>query len=82
MRHRAVRLLALTATGALALGAAPSPTPPAFERSIEAGAPRGEVAGDEDRPWTERHPSLLWGGLLAVVVALGGLTWRALHVAG
>lgn len=39
------------------------------------------VAADEDRPWTERHPSLLWGGLVAVVVALGVLTWRALRLA-
>ena len=30
-------------------------------------------------PWTERHPELLWGGLLAVVAALGLLTWRALR---
>jgi hypothetical protein len=30
-------------------------------------------------PWTERHPALLWTGLLAVAGALGGLTWRALR---
>lgn len=30
-------------------------------------------------PWTERHPALLWGGLLVVVAALGALTWRALR---
>jgi hypothetical protein len=29
-------------------------------------------------PWSERHPALLWTGLLAVVAALGLLTWRAL----
>jgi hypothetical protein len=47
------------------------------------GPPRRlAVAGDEDRPWTERHPSLLWGGLLAVVVALGALTYGALRRAG
>ena len=33
-------------------------------------------------PWTERHPSLLWGGLLAVVLALGALTYGALRRAG
>jgi hypothetical protein len=32
-------------------------------------------------PWTERHPVLLWVGLLLVVVALGALTWRALRAA-
>jgi hypothetical protein len=29
-------------------------------------------------PWTERHKSILWGGLVAVVLLLGGVTWRAL----
>jgi hypothetical protein len=33
----------------------------------------------EGLPWTERHPALLWAGLLAVVVALGGLTLAALR---
>jgi hypothetical protein len=47
------------------------------------GPPRRlAAAGDGSLPWTERHPSLLWGGLLAVVVALGALTWRALRPAG
>jgi len=47
------------------------------------GPPRRlAAAGDGDRPWTERHPSLLWGGLLAVVVALGALTYEALRRAG
>jgi hypothetical protein len=30
-------------------------------------------------PWSERHPSLLWAGLIAVVAALGALTYRALR---
>ena len=42
---------------------------------------RASPAGD-DLPWTERHPALLWTGLLAVVVALGGLTSAALRRAG
>jgi hypothetical protein len=29
-------------------------------------------------PWTERHPVLLWAGLLMVVAALAAVTWRAL----
>jgi hypothetical protein len=36
-------------------------------------------AGRREPPWTERHPGLLWGGLLVVVVALGGLTYGALR---
>jgi len=32
-------------------------------------------------PWTERHPVLLWAGLLMVVAALGAVTWRALRSA-
>jgi hypothetical protein len=30
-------------------------------------------------PWSERHPALLWAGLVAVVAALGALTYRALR---
>ena len=33
-------------------------------------------------PWTERHPALLWVGLVATVVALGLVTRRALRAAG
>jgi Protein of unknown function (DUF3999) len=36
-----------------------------------------------DRPaWTERHPALLWVGLVATVVLLGLVTRRALRAAG
>lgn len=42
---------------------------------------RASASGDL-LPWTERHPALLWTGLLAVVVALGGLTLAALRRAG
>jgi len=47
----------------------------------ELGPPvRREVVADV-LPWTERHPVLLWAGLLLVVAALGALTWRALRAA-
>ena len=46
-----------------ALGA-PQPMPPA-------PAP--------ERPWTERHPRLLWIGLIGAVLALGSVTWRVLR---
>ncbi len=34
------------------------------------------------RPWTERHPGLLWSGLFAAVAILGMITWRALAKSG
>jgi hypothetical protein len=43
---------------------------------------RRAAAAPAPPPWTERHPALLWAGLLAVVVALGGLTFAALRRAG
>jgi len=45
------------------------------------GPARPLAPGQDARPWTERHPRLLWIGLLAVVAALGSVTWRALRVA-
>jgi hypothetical protein len=32
-------------------------------------------------PWSERHPALLWTGLLVVVAVLAFVTWRALRLA-
>lgn len=49
----------------------------AVEASL--GHPRRTLPPAEDWPWTERHPALLWGVLSAVVLVLGGLTWRALR---
>jgi hypothetical protein len=40
---------------------------------------RTTPAATKAPPWTERHPALLWAALVAVVVALGGLTLRALR---
>jgi hypothetical protein len=41
------------------------------------------MAADAARPaWTDRHPALLWAGLVVAVGVLGGLTWRALQAAG
>jgi hypothetical protein len=49
--------------------------------TAELGPPiRRDVVADV-LPWTERHPVLLWVGLLLVVATLGALTWRALRSA-
>jgi hypothetical protein len=37
---------------------------------------------EERPPWTERHPALLWAGLVIAVVVLGLVTRRALRAAG
>jgi len=57
------------------------PDPPAWlagamPAGLAAAAPR--VAQAPSVPWTERHPALLWAGLLGAVAALGALTWSAL----
>ena len=56
---------AFAAEAAKAVLGAPAPLSP------DAGRP----------PWTERHPGLLWAGLVASVLALAALTWRALRTA-
>lgn len=53
----------------------------AADATLDPVTVRRGATGDE-RPWTERHPALLWVGLLAVVAALGALTWRALRHRG
>jgi len=57
---------------AWAASAAPAALAPAARRAPEAVA----------LPWSERHPAVLWVGLLAAVAALGALTWGALRRAG
>lgn len=49
--------------------------------SARLGPPVSRPAPAQTLPWTERHPALLWAGLVAVVAALGALTWRALRSA-
>jgi hypothetical protein len=44
---------------------------PPVRRRVEADVP----------PWSERHPVLLWAGLLVVVAGLAFVTWRALRLA-
>ncbi len=74
----------------------PAEAPPEFDLARTAGdpaafgasavevrlqEPRALAAGADTRPWTERHPRLLWTALLLVVAALGAVTWRALRAA-
>jgi hypothetical protein len=72
--------------GAAELGAPTYDLPRTLDEDPEAvaaglGPPiRREVVADV-LPWTERHPVLLWVGLLLVVAVLGALTWRALRSA-
>jgi hypothetical protein len=40
------------------------------------------VAAAASPPWTERNPAAVWAALVAVVGALGAVTWRALRTAG
>lgn len=35
----------------------------------------------DDRPWSERHPTVLWGAILAAVAILGGIAVRSLKTA-
>jgi len=37
----------------------------------------GYVARQDMRPYTERHPELLWVGLLAVIGVLGSMALRS-----
>jgi hypothetical protein len=32
----------------------------------------------DDRPWSERHPAVLWGAIVAAVLVLGALALRSL----
>lgn len=65
--------LARTAGDLAAFAAAAAPAALDEPRVVEAGE-----AGAA-KPWTERHPALLWGGLVAVILALGAVTWQALR---
>lgn len=48
-------------------------------RTARLGAPYSLAGPTQEVPWTERHPGLVWGGLLAVVAALAAVTWNALR---
>ncbi len=35
----------------------------------------------DDRPWSERHPAVLWAAIIAVVLLLGGIAFRSVKSA-
>ncbi|HXN22747.1 MAG TPA: DUF3999 family protein [Candidatus Dormibacteraeota bacterium] len=35
----------------------------------------------DDRPWSERHPAVLWGAIIAAVLILGGIAIRSMKMA-
>jgi hypothetical protein len=50
-------------------------------REATLGAAVAVAPTEVARPWTDRHPGLLWGGLVAVIAALAALTRQALRSA-
>jgi hypothetical protein len=53
----------------------------AAAREVRLGAATRRASAGARIPWTERHPLLIWIGLLAVVAVLSLVTWRALRAA-
>ena len=41
----------------------------------------GYTGRPDDRPWSERHPAVLWSAILAAVVILGGIAVRSIRSA-
>jgi hypothetical protein len=41
----------------------------------------GYTGRPDDRPWSERHPAVLWAAILAAVAILGGIAMRSLKSA-
>jgi len=46
------------------------------------GTPVRRRVAPPEVPWTDRHPAILWTGLVFAAASLGALTWRALRTAG
>jgi hypothetical protein len=41
----------------------------------------GHTGRPDDRPWSERHPAVLWAAILAAVAILGGIAVRSIKTA-
>jgi hypothetical protein len=41
----------------------------------------GYTGRPDDRPWSERHPAVLWTAILAAVALLGGIAMRSIKAA-
>jgi hypothetical protein len=42
---------------------------------------QGYTGRPDDRPWSERHPALLWGAIVAAVLVLGSMAFRSMRSA-
>ena len=42
----------------------------------------GYAGRPDERPWSERHPAVLWAAILAAVAVLGGIAVRSMKNAG
>lgn len=60
-----------------------------FQSDVSAGqvqmgaeeANTGYTGRPDDRPWSERHPAVLWAAILAAVAILGGIAVRSIKTA-
>jgi hypothetical protein len=41
----------------------------------------GYTGRPDERPWSERHPAVLWAAILAAVAILGGIALRSIKTA-
>jgi len=51
---------------------------------VQLGAEEGNAGytgRPDDRPWSERHPAVLWTAILAAVAILGGIAVRSIKSA-
>jgi len=54
--------------------------PNASPAQLSAESANPEYSGrPDDRPWSERHPAVLWAAMVAAVVLLGWLALRGLR---
>ena len=56
--------------------------PAANEAQLAAQEANPEYAGrPDDRPWSDRHPAVLWAAIIVAVLMLGGIALRSMRFA-